>query len=278
MMNEDFKEKKLGINYRRDIAKSILAHCDYLDFIEVNTERFFLDHHDEDLHQIINNLPCVLHGLSLSLGDVDKIDDTYYEKLKKSLDKTNCSWFSEHIAATKVSGTEIRNLMPVPFTEESALNIIDKINKIAAITEKPFIVENVTYYYPMPGSTMTELDFINYILSYANCGLLLDLNNLFCNSENHVYDPIEFIDALPKEKVVEIHLAGGAKIYNMQVDTHASKVSDKVIELFQYCCKKIPFRGVVLERDSGPDNFQELLDEIMIIRKILQESMLEVAI
>ena len=266
----------VGINYRKEIADFILENISSIDFIEVNTERFFIQETDAKLEEITSRLPCVLHGLSLSLGDVDEIADSYFDNLSKTIEKTNCQWFSEHIAATKVKGIEVRNLMPVPFTEEVAKRIAKKINQISSITNKPFIIENVTYYYPMPGSKLSEIDFINLILDEANCGLLLDLNNLYCNSENHQYDPLAFIDKLPKNRVVEIHMAGGAKIHDMQVDTHATKISEDVYKLFEYCSESIPFKGAVLERDSGPDNFLDMIDEIKTMQSILKKTKVEV--
>ena len=261
----------VGINYRKEIAGFILEHINAFDFIEVNTERFFVNEKDEKLDQIVSSLPCILHGLSLSLGDSDDISDDYLENLNRVINKTNCLWFSEHIAATKVRGIEVRNLMPVAFTKEVAKRISKKINQISAATNKPFIIENITYYYPMPGSKLTEIDFINLILNEANCGLLLDLNNLYCNAENHGYSSIDFIDKLPKDKIVEIHMAGNAKIYDMQVDTHASKISKDVYDIFEHCCDQIPFNAVVLERDSGPDNVSDILNEISTLRKMINK-------
>lgn len=266
----------VGINYRKEIADFILNNISYFDFVEINTERLFIDHKDNQLDNIIAKLPCVLHGLSLSLGDANEIVESYFSNLKKAIDFSHCMWFSEHVASTRVSGIEIRNLMPVPFNKKSANNIIKKINQITCFINKPFLIENVTYYYPMPGSEMSEIGFINYILEQTDCGLLLDLNNLFCNSVNHGYNALEFIDSLPKERIVEIHLAGGAKIHDMQVDTHAEKISNNVLELFEYCCRGIPFCGVTLERDSGPKNLEDLLEEITIIRNIINKFKLKV--
>ena len=265
------EKPRVGINYRSDIADDILNNINHFDFIEINLERFFHKVSDEKLFKILELLPCVLHGLTLSLGDEGNIDKNYLLKMLEVLQKIPCEWLSEHLATTCVSGIEIRNLMPVPFTEEVANKMIEKINQIMSVTSTPFIVENITYYYPMPGSTMTELEFVTYILSRTKCGMLLDLNNLFCNSENHNYDAYDYIDSLPKDKIIEIHLAGGKRMYNMEIDTHSTKISKSVYDLLSYCAKDINFKGVILERDSGSNNFNELLAEVDTIRTLISK-------
>lgn len=263
----------VGINYRSEIFQDIFQYLDKIDFIEVNTERFFVSQNNENLTHIINSIPVVLHGLTLSIGTSDQDTSlSYFRNLSRTIEKTDCKWFSEHIAVTNVNGIEIRSLMPVEFTQERVDEIVRKTKEIMNVSKKPFLLENITYYYSMPTSNMTELSFIKKIVEDANCGILLDLNNLYVNSINHKYDPYEFLNQLPLERVVEVHLAGCDYIHEMLVDTHASSVRKEVLSLFQYLCKKTQINGVVIERDAKLNNFSDLINEVEIVRNILNKN------
>lgn len=262
----------VGINYRSEISDDVIRHLDKIDFIEINTERFFGAQNYIQLNQITNALPVVLHGLTLSIGTSDQaIPSNYLQNLSQTLGKIDCKWFSEHIAVTNVNGVEIRSLMPVEFTQKSVETIVAKSKQIMKISNKPFLLENITYYYSMPTSNMNELSFINEVVEKANCGILLDLNNLYVNSINHKYDPYQFLDLLPLERVVEVHLAGCDYIHDMLVDTHASTVRNEVLSLFEYLCKKTLINGVVIERDAKLDNFDALMEEVQMVRNILKK-------
>jgi uncharacterized protein (UPF0276 family) len=263
----------VGINYRSEIIVDIQKNINSIDFIEINTERFFIDHYHYPLYQIIHSLPVVLHGLTLSVGSDQSISQVYLDNLLHTLNYVNCKWFSEHISATNVNGVEIRSLMPIEFTESRVKIIVQKIKKIMALTNITFLLENITYYYSMPNNSLNEAQFITEILDKSNCGLLLDINNLYVNSINHQYDPYEFIDKLPLERLVEVHLAGCDYIHDMLVDTHASRTKKEVLSLFKYVCQKAYIFGVVIERDDKLENFSELLEEVYLVRNILISNM-----
>jgi len=124
----------------------------------------------------------------------------------------------------------------------------------------------------MPNSKMDEVNFITEIIERADCGLLLDVNNLYVNSINHQYDPYEFLDKIPKNRIVEVHLAGCDYRQDLLIDTHASKIKKEVLTIFEYICKKSDINGVVIERDSNLNNFSELVEEIRLVREILQRN------
>lgn len=272
MLNKPDGFMGVGINFRSEIADEIVNCKNLLDFIEIGTERFFVSDNNIHLNQLISEMPVVLHGLTLSIGTYkNEIDSIYQSNLTKVLKKLPCKWFSEHIAITHVDGIEIRSLMPVEFTDARIENIVGKVKKIQSFTNIPFLLENITYYYNMPNCEMNELYFINEIINKADCGLLLDINNLYVNAVNHNYDPYDFISKLPLERIVEVHLAGCNYMHGMLIDTHASSIKNEVISLFEYVCKKTSLNGVVIERDDKLDNFTELLDEVELIRKISQK-------
>ncbi len=158
--------------------------------------------------------------------------------------------------------------MPVQFSTQVVSNICSKIMEIKSFTQKPFLLENITYYYPIPGSQLSEAEFISNILTESDCGLLLDVNNLYINSQNHKFDPYHFLNSLPLDRVVEIHIAGGSFKMGMLIDTHANSVGPEVWKLLEYACRHTPVSGIVLERDSNLTRFEDLLDEIGTAKEI----------
>ncbi|OGT38732.1 MAG: hypothetical protein A3F11_03585 [Gammaproteobacteria bacterium RIFCSPHIGHO2_12_FULL_37_14] len=196
----------------------------------------------------------------------------YLQKLKSVLSDTSFEWFSDHISLTHENNFEVGHLMPVKFSEENVVKISKKATEIASLTDKPFLLENITYYYPIPGQSMKEENFISEILEHADCGMLLDINNLYINSKNHNYDPIEFISKIPVDRVVEIHIAGGSFKHGMLVDTHANSVSIEVWDLFDEVCRRVPFNSVIIERDSNLNKLDDLIDEVNIAKQIMKKN------
>lgn len=259
----------VGINYRNEIGPDIIPYLDMLDCIEVYTEKFFIQDYDKIFKKIIDTLPLTLHGLDLSIGSINDIDPHYLDKLTDTLKKVNHLWFSEHISLTQEEGVEVGHLMPIQFSKTVADRIIHKIKILKQLSDKPFLLENITYYYKIPGSTMTEAEFIRYILDTADCGMLLDVNNLYLNAKNHHYDPYQFLSALPLDRVVQLHMAGGSKKFGMLIDTHATPIWPDVWALCDYVVKMTPVRCIIIERDSNLPVFTDLIKEVETAKDIL---------
>lgn len=259
----------VGINYRTEIGKDILAFANKIDCLEVYTEKFFINDDDPVVQEIIKTIPLVLHGLDLSVGSSADISDSYFNNLKNLLNKVNFEWFSDHISLTQEEDIEVGHLMPIQFSEQVAENIIKKVKAISCLSDKPFLLENITYYYPVPGGTMSEPEFISHILEKADCGMLLDINNLYINSVNHHYDPHKFLEQIPKDRVVEIHMAGGSTKYNMLIDTHANPISEPVWNLLEYAIQRIAINAIIIERDSNLPRYTDLLQEVERARHLL---------
>jgi uncharacterized protein (UPF0276 family) len=265
------EHRGVGVNYRSEIGKDILENIAEIDFLEVYTEKFFIKNEDPIVEAIIAKIPLVLHGLDLSIGSNKPLDMKYYEKLSSSFKEINFEWFSDHISLTEEE-VEVGHLMPVQFSEVVLNNITTKVKMMKQLTSKPFLLENITYYYPIPGSEYSEDEFITRILEQSDCGMLLDLNNLYINAKNLSYDPYEFLHKIPLERVVEIHLAGGSFKEGMLVDTHANPIRDEVWKLLDYTCKVAPFKGVIIERDANLKDFNDLIDEVKIAKNILAKN------
>lgn len=267
----------VGISYMNAIGEQIEQNLDLFDFIEAYSERFFIREQNSRLKRLISKKPLVLHGLDLSIGTPEELDESYCAKLETVINETNCHWYSDHISLTKINNIEVGHLMPISFNEENIDLIVSKVRSLTQRIACPFLLENITYYYTVPNSSMSEAEFLSKILLQANCGMLLDLNNLYLNSLNHNYDPYEFLSKLPLERVVEIHLAGGSFKENMHVDTHANAISKEVWKLFDYVARTVPFRGVVIERDANFEPFLDIIEEVKFARSIMRKYRVEQA-
>lgn len=267
----------VGISYMNAIGERIEQNLDLFDFIEAYSERFFIREQNSRLKRLVSKKPLVLHGLDLSIGTPEELDESYCAKLETVVNETNCHWYSDHISLTKIDNIEVGHLMPISFNEKNIDLIVSKVKSLTQRIVCPFLLENITYYYTVPNSSMSEAEFLSKILLQADCGMLLDLNNLYLNALNHNYDPYEFLSKLPLERVVEIHLAGGSFKENMHVDTHANAISKEVWNLFDYVARSVPFRGVVIERDANFEPFSDIIEEVQFARSIMRKYRIEQA-
>ncbi|MDX7997735.1 DUF692 domain-containing protein [Xenorhabdus sp. Reich] len=267
-----YEKMGVGVNYKASISKEIYQNIQCIDVLEIHSEKFFLYNDDDYLEKSCKEVPIIFHGLDMSLGSDGFLDDDYLNTLKNIIIDKKPKWYSDHLSATKHDDIEVGHLMPIQFSAENAFNIIEKIKKIKAEVDDNFILENITYYYEMPGSDLIEIDFINEIITESDCGMLLDINNLFINSVNHNYDPKKFLLELPLDHVVEIHLAGGSYKFDMLIDTHANKIWNEVWELYELALSKTDTNAVIIERDSNIDSYTTIIDEITIARDIYKKA------
>ncbi|MDB6367610.1 MULTISPECIES: DUF692 domain-containing protein [Photorhabdus] len=263
-----YEKLGIGVNYKSSFSKEIYKNIQHIDVLEVHSEKFFWDKEDAYLEKCCNEVPIIFHGLDMSLGSEESLDSEYINKLKQVVNDKKPKWYSDHLSATRHGDIEVGHLMPIQFSIENACKIIEKINKIKSQVSDRFIIENITYYYEMPLSDLSEIEFINRIIKGSDCGMLLDVNNLYINSINHNYDPKEFLLKLPLDHVVEIHLAGGAYKFDMIIDTHANDIWSEVWELYEFALSKTDVSGVIIERDSNVEDYTTIIDEISIARDI----------
>jgi hypothetical protein len=218
--------------------------------------------------------PMLCHGLSLSIGSPAPLDEHFLQRLKKFFDKHNIRCYSEHLSYCSDDG-HLYDLMPIPFTEEAVHYVADRIKRIQNILERRLVIENVSYY-AAPGQQLNEVDFITAILQEADCDLLLDVNNVFVNSINHGYDPMDYIQAMPSDRIAYMHIAGHYnEAEDLIVETHGADVIDPVWELLD---KTYAHHGVLptlLERDFNIPPVPELLSEVSTIHRYQQQHQLK---
>ena len=208
--------------------------------------------------------PFVCHGLSLSIGGPEPLDVEFVKQVRSFLDQHDIRFYTEHLSYCSDHG-HLYDLMPIPFTADAVHHVADRIRQVQDILERPFAIENVSYY-AAPGQEMTEIEFINAVLEEADCGLLLDVNNIYVNSINHRYDAEEFLTALPADRVVYFHVAGHyVEAEDLRVDTHGADVIDPVWQLLDQAYAHCGVVPTLLERDFNIPPLADLIDEMDII-------------
>ncbi len=263
----------VGLGFRQEIKEDLLRHMNRIDFLELMTEHYIdmPPHKRAEAQELADRIPLVLHGVELSIGTFGQVDRTYLQKMQQVADWTHAYLVSDHLCFTRVPMRAIGNLTPVPFSEANCANIIANAQYAVSCFDCPFLLENISYYFQPPPRELSESEFITRILQGADCYMLLDLTNLQNNAVNIGYDPYTFLDAIPLERVVQIHLAGGYYLGSVLLDTHSHPVPADVFDLLKYAAPRMPnLRGVLIERDQNYPPFNELLNELDQVRKILR--------
>lgn len=216
---------------------------------------------------LTERFPFIGHGLSLSLGGPSPLDEAFLRELKGFLNIHRIRLYSEHLSYCGDDG-HLYDLMPIPFTEEAVHHAAGRIRRTQEILERRIAIENISYY-AAPGREMAEIDFLNAVLAEADCGLLLDVNNIYVNSVNHGYDAEAFLAAVPAERLVYLHVAGHyVEAEDFLVDTHGAPIIDPVWQLLDRAYARFGVLPTLLERDFNIPPVPELLREVDGIRTL----------
>lgn len=262
----------VGLGFRRDIHNEILdldndAKPDFVELAPENWMRFG-GYWGSILKKIKEKYPIICHGLSLSIGSPDDIDDEFLDELNLFFAKAEPLIYSEHLSYSKCDNAHIYDLLPIPFRQDAVNHIVERIKYVQDKLERKIALENVSYYSPI-GAEMTEQDFLSQILEKSDCNLLLDVNNVYVNAFNHKYDAKEFLDNIPLDRVSYIHIAGHDKVEeDLIIDTHGQDIIDPVFDLFEWAIAKIKPVPVLLERDFNMPEIEVLIGEMNRIRQI----------
>lgn len=244
-----------------------------VDFMEVAPENWIGvgGRFGRQFRQLAERYPIVFHGLSLDIGGPDPIDLELVKSVRDLMDEVGAPLYSEHLTYCAAQG-HLYDLLPIPFTEEAVHYVADRVCQVQDIIGAPIALENASYY-AQPHIELSESQFITAVLEESGCELLLDVNNIYVNSINHSYDPIEFLDALPLERARYIHIAGHYdEAEDLKVDTHGADVIDPVWALLEQAYQRLGPLPTLLERDFNLPPLNELLEEIEQIREIQRGS------
>lgn len=268
--------KHAGLGLRKEFAQEFLIREMIKPaFLELAPENWvgIGGYWKKILKEVSEKFPIYTHGLSLSIGSPDPLDIDFLTRLKSFLAEYNIRIYSEHLSYSKCDNAHLFDLLPIPFRYDAVKHIAERIRFVQNFLERKIAMEIVSYYTPV-AAEMTELEFLNSVITEADCDLLLDVNNIYVNSFNHRFDPREFIDQLPLDKVKYIHMAGHEKVSeDLIIDTHGQPIIDPVYELFKYTITKLPEQvPVLLERDFNIPELDELKVELEILENIVEEA------
>lgn len=261
----------LGLGLRSQHFKHITENKPEVDWFEIISENF-MDSGGRPRHfldQIAELYPIVMHGVSLSIGSTDPLNLEYLSKLKKLDNEVNPKWISDHLCWTGVLGLNTHDLLPVPLNEETLKHIIGRINQVQDYLERPIVLENPSTYLSFQHSDIEEPLFLKAMAEESGCGLLLDVNNVYVTCFNNEWDPIEYIEKLPHERIVQMHLAGHLHCGTHIIDTHDDHVLDSVWELFRFAWQKTGGCSVLLEWDNHIPSFDEYHAEVLKAREYM---------
>lgn len=243
----------IGIGLRTTHFGEILAGAPAVDWFEVLSENF-MDTGGRPLHvldRVVERYPVALHGVSLSIGSTDPLDRAYLRKLKALADRTRARWVSDHLCWTGVLGRNTHDLLPLPYDEATLRHVSRRVKQVQDALERPLVIENPSTYLAFARSTMPEWEFLARLCDDSGCGLLLDVNNVYVSGFNHGFDPRQYLDAIPADRVVQVHLAGHTHHGTHILDTHDGPAIDAVWDLYARLCARTGPVATLFEWDAS---------------------------
>ncbi len=254
----------LGVGLRTAHFGYVLDNEPAVDWFEIVSENFMNTEGRPMfvLEQVAERYPIVMHGVGMSIGCTDPIDFQYLTRLKHLADRIDVKWMGDHVCWTGVAGHNGHDLYPMPYNEQSLAHVVERIRITQDFLERPLVLENPSTYLTFASSTMAEEDFLAEMAEQSDCALLLDVNNVYVTCRNHGLDPQRYLEALPYERVVQIHLAGHTDNGNHCIDTHDDYVCDEVWELYGEVMKRTGGVATLLEWDDNLPEFDVLLAEV----------------
>ena len=263
-MSENPSFLGFGLGLRTEHYNAILETKPKIDWFEALSENYMIPGGKplDYLDKIRADYPVVMHGVSLSIGSTTAFDADYLRDLRKLADRIQPAWISDHLCWTGVHGQNMHDLLPLPYTEETAKHVAERVGIVQDYLGRQILLENVSSYASYIDSTMTEWEFINLIAEQADCLLLLDVNNIYVSSYNHQFDAKAFIDGVPKNRIQQIHLAGHNNHGDYIIDTHDAPVIDPVWDLYEYAIVRLGQVSTMIERDDHIPELEVLVEEL----------------
>jgi uncharacterized protein len=262
-----------GLGLRKEHHAEFLRDAQPVDFVEVISENFMAcgGRPLRTLDAVRERYQVIMHGVSMSLGSASGLDRAYLAELKALTDRVQPLWVSDHLCWTGTAGHNSHDLLPLPYTDEALATCAANIQIAQNVLERPLLVENPSSYVTFAESTMSEWAFLAELTRQTGCYLLLDVNNVFVSSINHGFDPLEFINAIPHDRVRQIHLAGHSEGPDgMLIDTHDAPVRTEVWSLYQAAIALFGPCATMIERDDAIPPLADLLAELDQARRMAQ--------
>jgi hypothetical protein len=236
-----------------------------VDWFEIISENYMVDGGRPltILDRILEQYRVVQHGVSMYFGSAERLNREHLRRLKNLVRRTRTPWLSDHLCWGSVDGRYTHDLLPMPYTFEAASVTAEKIRQVQDFVEVPVVVENVSSYAEYHVSEMTEWEFLTEVVERADCGILLDVNNIYVSSQNHDFDPFTYVNAVPAQRVAQIHIAGHSKYEKYILDTHDHPVIDPVWDLYARAIERCGPTATLLEWDDNIPSFDEVHAEAL---------------
>ena len=262
-----------GLGLRTPHYADFLAAPQPLDWLEIITDNFLVEGGKPlaMLDRIRRDYPMAMHGVAMSIGAAGGIDTAYLAKVKALADRIEPMWVSDHLCWIGPGPEQLHDLYPLPYTDEAARHVIEQIRRAQDILQRRLVLENVSSYVAFGNNAASEWQFLSHIANAADCLLLVDINNIYVSSVNHGFDPLDYLNGLPPERVQQMHLAGHADHGDHIVDTHDHPVAPTVWTLYEAACQRFGAVATMIERDDDIPPLATLLDELAVARDIAQQ-------
>jgi len=259
-----------GLGLRAQHYPDFLEGSVPVDFVEVISENFMIDggRPRHILDRIRERHPIALHGVSMSVGSADGLDQDYLRRLKALADHLDPLFVSDHLCWTGIEGFNSHDLLPLPYTEEALDIVCAAVAQAQDLLERTMLIENPSSYLQFTCDSMTEWQFLDALCERTGCSLLLDINNIFVSATNHGFDPMAYLNGVPADRVRQIHLAGHSQGRDRLIDTHDKPVPPPVWALYDEVCRRIGPVATMIERDDDIPPLPDLLAELDMARAI----------
>lgn len=268
-----------GLGLRPEHYDAILSGSPAVDWFEAITENYLVPGGKplQFLQAIRERFEMVLHGVSLSIGSVDPPDPHYLAEVRRLADRFEPTWISDHLCWTGVGGLNTHDLLPLPYTEEALTLVVDHVGQVQEALGRQILLENVSSYLSFDSSQMPEWEFLSEVAQRADCAILLDVNNVYVSSVNHGFDPRQYLRALPRARIRQIHLAGHSNNGDHLIDTHDHPIAPEVWDLYAESVALLGAVPTMIERDDHIPPLPELIAELDEARRISRTSLAQVA-
>jgi len=264
-----------GLGLRTDHYEAILQEAPRVDWFEALSENYMVGGGKplRWLERIRERYPVVLHGVSLSIGSTAPLDRAHLIQLKALAERIQPAWISDHLCWTGIAGRNLHDLMPLPHTEEAVQHIAARVREVQDFLGRRILLENVSSYVDFAHSALPEWEFLKAVAEAADCLILLDVNNIYVNSQNHGFDPLTYLRAVPARRVQQIHLAGHSRSGELLIDTHDHPVPEPVWALYAEAVRRFGAVATMVERDDDIPPLAELVLELDRARAIAADNL-----
>ncbi|MGD8480744.1 MAG: DUF692 domain-containing protein [Methyloceanibacter sp.] len=262
-----------GLGLRPEHYDEILSGDPNVDWFEVISENYMIPGGKplRILDEIRERYPIVMHGVSLSIASTAPLDVDYLTELKTLADRVDPKWVSDHLCWTGVHGVNLHDLLPIPYTQEALNHVVDRVSRVQDFLGRRLTLENVSSYVTFAESEMSEWEFVSEVARRADCWLLFDVNNVYVSAHNHGFSTRNFLHGVPRDRIVQFHLAGHSHEGDHIVDTHDHPVCDQVWDFYRQTVSHFGPVSTMIERDDNIPPLAEVVAELDVARRIAKE-------